>query len=255
MKIAICDDNPADRKVLEDLLDRYAVENGIDVEINRFASGEELLAAYEEYQGAELIFFDIYMGGMDGMEAARRLRAAGFAGEILFSTTGREYAVEGYQVRALGYLVKPYGYEELSRYMGWAVQKIQENVKSLQVTYKRIDRKIFYNEILYIETEGRNSIIATTKGKVCCRKSLSELSDILCKEPNFLRCHRSAILNLNYVMTADKTYVEMVDGQRLPMNIKNGKKLCRQMAEYFSQQLSNNFFKDGEYDHKHIPSF
>ncbi|MCQ4635219.1 GHKL domain-containing protein [Anaerovorax odorimutans] len=245
MYVAICDDSEKDRSALRKLVMRFAAENNIEIDIQEYGSGQELLDAFRELKGNHIIIIDIYMKKENGMQTAKILREEGFAGEIIFSTISREYAIEGYQVKAAGYLVKPYGYREFVPYMKRAVDKAGENLRYLKIAYQRVERKVFYHEIMYVETEKRDSVIVTTRGKLRCRKTLSDLEQILCGEPNFLRCHRSAIINLNYVETANANYINMLDGGRLPINIKNGKKICQEIENYFSKQLNYNFFQGG----------
>lgn len=107
-KIAICDDVEVERFVLRRQLMAYFQTTGGEAEIREFESGESLLAEIEEgYILPDLIFLDIYMGDLNGMDTARRLRALGVKAPIVFLTASPDFALESYEVEASGYLLKP----------------------------------------------------------------------------------------------------------------------------------------------------
>ena len=116
MRIAIADDQPADIEILQQLIRRWAQEEGIFPlpTPTVFASGEALLAAFTPGD-FDIIFLDIYMTGMTGMETAKKLRARDGACHLIFTTTSTEFAVDSYAVAAAYYLVKPLTYEKLVR--------------------------------------------------------------------------------------------------------------------------------------------
>lgn len=107
-KIAICDDVEVERFVLKRQLMVYFQKNGGEAQIQEYESGESLLADIEDgYLWPDLIFLDIYMGALNGMDTARKLRKLGVKAPIVFLTASPDFALESYEVEASGYLLKP----------------------------------------------------------------------------------------------------------------------------------------------------
>ena len=113
MRIAIVDDLASERALLKTRLERQLALRGVQAELLEFESGESFLAA-EKTQRFTAAFLDIYMQGMSGMDAAKELRKMDTDCLLIFTTTSTDHALEGFQVRALHYLVKPFGDTELS---------------------------------------------------------------------------------------------------------------------------------------------
>ena len=112
MNIAIVDDSESDRQLLQELLIRYFDASGISITIYPFQSGELFLAGLSHHS-FDLVFLDIFMDEITGMDAAHKLLEAGCDCTIIFLTSSREYALEGYEVGAFRYLLKPLTYDKL----------------------------------------------------------------------------------------------------------------------------------------------
>lgn len=214
-------------------LERFARSESIDIEIASFASAEKLLEDIRDRHGDyDLIFLDIYMEGMDGIQAAGRLREQGYPGQIVFSTSSVEHAIDGYDVQAAGYLIKPFSYERFSTVMRLVCSRVDDTLKSITVTSERIQRRIAYRDILYIETENRNSVIRTADERIRCRVTLADFEKTLDREPCFLRSHRSYIVNMNHIAGVYPDYLLMDNGERVLINIRNSLKIRQHIADY-----------------------
>ena len=113
MRIAIVDDLKTERALLKERLSQQLALRGAEADILGFESGEAFLAAEKERRFSAA-FLDIYMEGLSGMDAAKELRKTDTDCLLIFTTTSTDHALEGFQVRALHYLVKPFSEEELS---------------------------------------------------------------------------------------------------------------------------------------------
>lgn len=233
MNIIICDDIPDARAALKNYIKQYALSASNEIHITEYSSGSKLIELYSTANKTDLVFLDIYMDGINGMETAKKLRAFGFDGEIVFTTTSKDFALDGYSVAASGYLVKPYSYEKFTATMNLVCSKLTCSLKSIQVTVDRISRRIPYRDILYVETEGRYGVIRTENERIKCLLTLKEFEAILCREPYFMRCHRSNIVNLNHIAAPTSEYILMKNGERVMINIKENLKIRQQIADYF----------------------
>ena len=108
MKIAIVDDTLEDRQLLTDYLKRYQQENNLQLIVHTFSSGLDLLG--ENREGYDILFLDIEMPGCDGLEVTQEIRQRDSAVSIIFVTSMAQYAIDGYQVNAFDFIVKPIGY-------------------------------------------------------------------------------------------------------------------------------------------------
>ena len=238
MLIAICDDSAEARSELFGYLDKYALLTGAAFELDACSSAEELLhKATHSEQLPAVVFLDIYMGGSDGMTAAKKLRADGYRGEIIFTTASTEHAIEGYSVGAIGYLLKPYTYDDLAAVMNSAKKRLKASYKTITIVADRIEHTIAYKDILYVETDGRYSAVCTTTGRLLCRRSLMEFQKELCAEPYFLRCHRSCIVNINHIMAPFADHIDMKNGDTVLINIKESLRIRQKIADYLGSVL------------------
>ncbi|MGN0597277.1 MAG: LytR/AlgR family response regulator transcription factor [Ruminiclostridium sp.] len=240
MNIAICDDIPSARAELMNYINKYSLSTANEFTVTEYSSGEELGKSFINDRSIDLVFLDIYMEGINGMEAAKRLRTAGFGGEIVFTTTSTEFALDGYTIAAAGYLVKPYTYQQFSVAMNTVCSRLSNALKSIEIIVDRISRKIPYRDIMYIESDGRYGVIRTEKEHIKSHLTLKELESILCSEPYFMRCHRCNIVNLNHIAAPTAEYILMKNGERVMINIKENLKIRQQIADYFFSLTKGN---------------
>ena len=116
--IGICDDLNEERTALAGMVRAHCRTLGVPVRLKLFSSGEELLEAVQEPGRLHVLFLDIYMPGLSGMEAARQLRKRDEDVAIIFATTSLEHGVDSFEVQASDYLVKPFRQEEVGRWTG-----------------------------------------------------------------------------------------------------------------------------------------
>ncbi len=213
MRFGICDDEKEIRDVIEEkirLLYEYA-------EIVRFADAESLL----KYPGQiDILFLDIQMEPTDGMEAARKLRAAGNNMTIIFVTAIEEYVFQAFDVGAFHYLVKPLEGEKFFEVLRRAVTERKEiNVKkmeekaSIMIKKGSLTQKIYLCEILYAEVYNRKILLHTMEGDVEYYGRLADLEKQA--GAGFFRTHRAYLVNLEHVVRYDAGTVWLEKGQAL----------------------------------------
>lgn len=211
LRIALCEDLPEDRARLLDILANSRVLNDVTV----FHSGEEFLAGYKIGR-YDLIFFDIYMGGMTGIETASELRKIDADISIVFTTTSLDYALESYRLEALKYLEKPVSAGQIAPILQMVYQK-KQFVPKLTMRTKPFDTLVPLPDILFLEQAGTKFTAHLITGEsITASGKLTAVIDEL-GEGAFYHCHKSFIVNFAYVKRINKELLmfEMIEGENV----------------------------------------
>ena len=221
--IAVCDDEEMELDQIEEFMAGYgAVKKLTEYEIERFASAELLLKRVREEQYIpDILLLDIFMSGKSGMEAAEELRCFGCSMPIVFLTTSTEYALRAYGVDAIQYLVKPLNKERFFHAMDSAISQIRKKSDNrIVIKVSGGIRQIKPDEILYCESQKNYQRLNLTYEDCRVRITAGRLWEILERFPQFGRCGRSYILNMNHIVSVEREKIVMDDGSTiyLPQN-------------------------------------
>lgn len=152
--IAICDDLEAERISLARMIQAYARGHGLSVRLRLYASGESLLAALHGPEPIHLLFLDIYMPGLSGVETARRIRSSGSDLSIIFATTSQDHGLDSFEVQASDYLVKPFREEDVTACLDWFFAHMPEPLRLLSVYSEGEWQQLPLMSIYYIDVYG-----------------------------------------------------------------------------------------------------
>ena len=213
-KIAICDDNEADRKYIANLTEQWAVNTHHTITLYPFLSAEDFLFHYQEQNDFDILLLDIEMGAMDGVTLAKKLRRENETLQIVFITGYSDYISEGYEVAALHYLMKPVNVEKLFSVLDRATDRLHKNEKVLHFESAGEMIRIPLYQIRFIDVLSNYATIHA-KEDFTIKKSLSDLSTLL--DERFYRVGRSAIVNLTYISKVTKTEIHLNDGTTIPL--------------------------------------
>ena len=215
MRIAIVDDLAAERALLKDRLEQQLHRRNVQADILEYESGETFLEAARKAPFTAA-FLDIYMDGMTGMEAAKKLRETNTDCLLVFTTTSTDHALEGFQVRALHYLVKPFTEAELSALLDEMLSKLPRPEPILTVKVDGSDIRLCYRDIVSAEHFAHMISIRTTAGKtLATRQSFKAFTEPLKKDPRFFVCGRGAIVNMENAADFQDAAFCMTDGSRI----------------------------------------
>ncbi len=232
MRIAICDDNQIDRDIIKDFLHTYLTEKSIPNTMTEYENGMNLICDIEEGYYCDLVFLDIFMDHILGMDIARRLRSVGYTGRIIFLTSTAEFAVDSYEVEASGYLLKPHDYEKLRSLLDRLIDRT--NIGQFQVSVRNTIYSIPFGEIVYVESRNNVCILHRSDGReYTIYKKLSEVESQL-NDSRFLRCHQSYLVNMSYIAKADKQF-ELTTGDVVLIRQRNQKEIRRSYQEFASK--------------------
>ena len=211
LKIAICEDTPADT----DLLLSHLTEIGIVTEIEAFSSGEALLSAFLPGK-YDLIFLDIYMVGIKGVDVAAQIRKIDRTVTLAFITTSKEHALESYRLKAASYLEKPVKLEDVKEVLELVLVK-RDSAAYITLLIEGENRKIPLEGILFFENQNHAVMIHTQSGvfRTSQTVKLNYIETLL--PDSFFRCHHSFIVNLQAISNVDKELkvFTMQDGSRV----------------------------------------
>ena len=236
MRIAIVDDLADERAWLKERLARQLALRGAEAELLEFDSGESFLAA-EKKQRFTAAFLDIYMDGMSGMEAAKELRKTDASCLLVFTTTSADHALEGFQVRALHYLVKPFSESELSALLDEMLAKLPRPEPFLTVKVGGSDVRLSYRDMICAEHFAHMINIHTTAGKtLATRQSFKVFTEPLRKDARFFVCGRGVIVNLEHAADFQDAAFCMTDGSRVYVSQELRKSARQAFMEFLLQK-------------------
>ena len=205
MYILICDDNSQEREIFTNLINDYFSDKSFNYDINCYKNGKSLLYDIEDGKQADVIFLDVYMDEILGIDVARILRDMGYKGEIVFITGTADFAIDGYDVGATGYLLKPCSYSKLCTVMDRIMQNFDLDLYSIRQRNSVVRLKL--NSILYVESVNSKCILHSDTGEnYVIYKRLNEIQNEL-NDDRFLRCHQSYLVNMNHIQQADKNFI------------------------------------------------
>ncbi len=207
IRVAIVEDEAEIREQLMGYVQRYTRQYGTAFEVKTFADGLEIL---EDYRPAyDLILLDIEMKHLDGMETARRIRELDPEVMLVFITNMAQYAIKGYAVGALDYVLKPVPYFAFSQQL----QKVEAQLRRRTRHYLAVPvegglRRLDTSRIYYIESEGHRVHFYTEEGDFTAPGALKALEEKLADRP-FARCNSGYLVNLAQVQAVQQNTVEV----------------------------------------------
>lgn len=197
IQIAVVEDEEIYVKQLTEYIRKYQTERGRLIKVTVFGDGEDITENYSG--GFDIILMDIQMQFMDGMTAAEKIRQMDQKVIIMFITNMIQYAVRGYEVDAMDYVVKPVEYFSFSQKLDKAIGRIRSEAKEfLMITIGEGIVKTDIADIYFIEGQGHNAVFHTLRGDYSSRVTLKELEEKLIVH-NFFRCAKGYLVNMNHV--------------------------------------------------------
>ena len=219
IQIGFCDDDLSILSELRVLLDRYRVERNVEIASAAFQSPLELLTEIERGTRFDILLLDVMMPGENGIDTAREIRRYDQSMKIIFLTSSAEFAVESYTVGAYFYQLKPIWEESFFRLMDSACAACtREQKHSLILRSKSGIVRLELEELVYCEVMGRTLTFHLNNGVVLeSMGRLDDLCDQLVEYPNFLRPHRSFLINMEYIANIAARSITMQDGAVVPL--------------------------------------
>lgn len=236
-RIVICDDEAPVLAALAGYLDRYAAECGATFDRQTFSSADSLLKNYPA--GTDLLFLDIQMAGVDGMAAARQIRTVDEDVTIVFITSMQQYALEGYTVRAFGFLKKPVSYLQFRHELAAALRQIdatRERERFITFRERGTVGRLPVSRILYCEVRGHRVEVHLPGRTAAFRSSMKELEEQLGRY-GFFRPHAAFLVNAAAIADIGAESLTLLDGAVIPLSRHRRKEFLAELSRHMGGQM------------------
>ncbi|HIX58863.1 MAG TPA: LytTR family DNA-binding domain-containing protein [Candidatus Blautia gallistercoris] len=230
MNICICDDEKNLRHALKKVIETEMQLQGIPCTIQEYGSGNALLQGLQTEE-TDILFLDIEMEGLNGMETARELRKINGNIVIIFVTAYPDYVFQGYEVHAFHYILKPYREEKIREVLRMALEETRKLEEQYYVIEQKSGiRRLPLKEIYYFKSDRKKVCAVTSRGT---QEFYGSLSDVETEVPDwFIRIHNRYLVNLNHI-SGISTAACSCGGEELPVS-----RACRQeLAVAFAQMM------------------
>lgn len=234
-EIAICDDDKNSLKELASIIEKYCSEKKIGYTIDQYNSGIDLLKSSKRYN---LIFLDIQMDELNGIELARRIRLNDKHVKIIYVTNYLNYQTDAFTVRAFGYIIKPFSEKDIFQQINDVIEYSKQDETEITITFDTDQgiKTINLKDIFYFEAWSH-------KIKICCTNDIyitnSTIINILnnVKSYGFSMPHKSFVINMQYISKIKGYDIFLTNGMSIPISQKR----AVEFKADFHQFLKNNF--------------
>lgn len=237
MNIAIVEDFPQEVLVLKQKLKQYMEEKQLDYHLSVFSSAESFIESLTN-TSYRIVFMDIYLKTMTGMEAARILRSRDRYCKLIFLTSSEDFIRQGYSVDAAHYLLKPLQDELFLEAMENCHLIPPRPASVLNILVDKTPVSLNTDQLLYISVYGRNLEFHLFDQTLISSGTFSGITRELLYDPRFLIPIRGTIINMDFILTHDKeTAFILSNGDRIPITFRNRKKIIQAWRSYMFNQL------------------
>ena len=232
IQIAIVEDEAIFAEELTDYLKEYQKTSGEELEIKRYRDGDEITADYKAQ--FDIILMDIQMKFMDGMSAAEEIRKTDSEVIIIFITNTPQYAIRGYEVGALDYVLKPVSYFAFSQKISRAIARIKKRERTyITIPVKGGILRLDTSDIYYVESYGHNLVYHSRNGNYISQGTMKDAQEQL-ENKSFSRGNKCYLINLEHVEgIQDKCAV--VKGEKLQISRPRMNAFMQELTKYWGE--------------------
>ncbi len=237
LQLAVCDDNIDELSNMVQLINLYRTAKNFSCEYAVFTNGFDLVSTLEKGKRFDIYCLDIIMPGFMGIDVAKEIRSFDKTAPIIFFTSSPEFALESYAVKAINYILKPVSKEKLFFTLDELLEQIkaEKDEKALIVKSNEGIQKILISNLVFAEVIGRNVLYHLRSGKVIeCTEPFAAVCGHLMQYGNFIKPHRSYIVNMQYVDTIKNHQITLQTRSSVPVAQGKAKEI---KAQYLAYQM------------------
>ena len=241
--IAYCEDETAQADMVCAMIEKWAEERHKTAQVVLFESAEEFLFKNEVYP-YDAVFLDIALKQMNGVELARTIRNIDQKIPIAFLTADREFALEGYEVCAIRYLLKPITAEKLWELLDGLLADMEERTEDaacITVEEKGVIRRVDEDRLCYLDVLGHYTQLHLSDASVIrVKESLGTVLARIHRKELFVKCHRSYAVNLSYIEKISRAECTLTDGEILPVSRNSYQELNVRFIQHYLHDTGQN---------------
>lgn len=243
MLLAIVDDNRTDTAALEKMLRDWFIQHSLSLTLDIFSSGEDFISVLDK-KTYDIVFMDVLMDGIDGVNAARIMRKISDQSLIktllIFCTSSTDYRSDAFSVHAFDYIKKPIEIKALSQILKDCMATLPTSQPYISILVDKSSTPVLYSDIVSVTADLHYCVIKTSE-ELRCRATFSELSRTLLTDSRFFVAIRGVIVNLDHVEALHDRDFFMDDGQAVPFNARK-KAACKKALverQFYLRQMQN----------------
>ena len=217
VRIAVCDDMDAFQRTASEMISRWhAASDNVTVEL--FSDADSLIEAHGE-NPFDIIFLDVVMPLVSGLDAAAEIRRTDKTVKIVFLTSSAEFAVDSYAVHADGYLLKPVDEKKMCQCLDELYEDMADRAEYILIRDAVSVRRVELRKVEYVEAQGKHVNFVLTDGTTLSSlKPFYSYENVFTAQSGFLKCHRSYIVNVFQISRYTAREITMKSGCRIPIS-------------------------------------
>lgn len=237
MRIAIVEDVPQEAVKLENILKSLSEDRRTFFEISVFSSGEELLENFKK-DDFEIVFMDIYMGGMTGVETAKILRKQDKHFILIFLTSSSEHMPDAFSCHAFEYIQKPFDTERIVQVMSETLETLSHEAQYMELISNRQTVRVFLDEIVSAVTDAHYLDITLSDGeKLHCRMTMSEFMKKTGEDPRFISVNKGITVNAERILEFENSCCIMENGSKFPVRVRESAVVEQIVMDYHFEKI------------------
>lgn len=232
MRVAVIDDESLFRVQLKMMVEKISTMRGLNLEIEEFESGPDFIEALKDRR-FDIVFMDIFMPGMDGIEAARKMRELSDRTFLIFMTASDDHYPDAFSLHAFDYITKPFTFDRIDYLVSEIVAHTPIDAIFIKITVGSVEERIYLKNIISVTTDGHYLDIHkndATSSRV--RMTSGEFIEIVNPDQRFIMINRGIIINMDYIERVDGNDVYMQDRTIYPISAKRASETKQRINDF-----------------------
>ena len=232
MRIAVVDDEKMFQMQLSMMIEKFAQQREITLDVDSYSGGEEFIEALADTR-YDVVFMDIFMPEMDGIATATKLRELTERTFLIFLTASDGHYPDAFALHAFDYVTKPFTIERISQVMTEVLAHTPMDESFVKFTIASTERKVYLKSIVAVTTDGHYLDITIDDGDIIrVRYTASQFLEMTNNDSRFIQVNRGIILNMDQIEKYDTYEIIMTDGTNYPVSVKKGAQVVSQINDY-----------------------
>lgn len=238
LKIALCDSNNPELDILENYIINYTNKSNHAITYDKFMTSTELLTKISSGYVYDLIFLGIFTPVINGIDAAKEIYTSNKVTKFIFVTSTDQYAVDSYSVGALDYIIKPLNQKKFTRAMSRFEESYKEtNSNGIIVRDSKNIFNIPSHSLLYVEILDHYLMYhVSNSSPIRIRQTMAEIEEKLSQKSNFIKTHRSFIVNMDHISKIESSCITMANGDKVNISKDKYKTIMEAYINYKSEK-------------------